>query len=70
MATTTITLRYSRRRRAFRVEGTKLYLGPAKSAAEFDAVAEYFGRRLCDNPAILYEMGLLWVDSVKFELAA
>ena len=67
---TTITLKYIRRRKAFRVEGTSLYFGPVKSAAEFGDMAEYLGRRLCDNPEIQSMLGVLGAGSVEFKLAA
>ena len=66
---TTITLKYSRRRKAFRVVGTSLYFGPAKPN-EFEDVAEYLGRRLCDNPEAQVALGVLGTDSVEFQLAA
>ena len=52
------------------VEGTSLYFGPVKSAAEFGGMAEYLGRRLCDNPYIQSQLGVLGAESVEFKLAA
>ena len=66
---TTITLKYSRKRKAFRVVGTSLYFGPA-TPAEFDDVAEYLGQRLCNNPSAQAALGVLGADNVEFILAA
>ena len=63
-----IALTYSRRKRAFRVRGTDLFFGPAK-ATEFEAVAEWLGRKLCDNPDVQAILGVLGADSVEFERA-
>ena len=67
---TTITLKYVKSRKAFRVQGTGLYFGPVKSVAEFGDMAEYLGRQLCDNPTVQAMLGVLGEDQVKFKLAA
>ena len=59
----TLTLTYVPARQAFRCRG--LYFGPA-GADEFDDVADYLGRRLCDNPAAQSMLGVLGVDVVRF----
>ena len=64
-----ITLKYSARRKAFRVVGTSLYFGPARRN-EFESVAEYLGQRLCNNPDAQAALGVLGADSVEFKLAA
>ena len=66
---TTIALQYIPERKVFRVVGTPVDFGPARHD-EFDDVAEYIGRRLCDNPALQSALGVLGADSVEFELAA
>jgi len=65
----TITLRYNRRKRAFRVLGTNMFFGPARRT-DFDDVAEFLSRKLCDNPAAQAAFGILGDDSFEIEEAA
>ena len=62
----TITLKYSRRKQAFRVVGRRMWFGPAKPN-EFDDVAEWLSHKLCDNPAAQAAMGILGADTFTIE---